>query len=70
MDYIFSDIGLKHVKLDIVDMSAYLCTCNNWLRNLCTVLSHPSSPQSEKLVLYIPLPTIVVIGLQKPYTKK
>jgi hypothetical protein len=29
----------------------------------------PSSPQSEKLVPYILLPTIVVIDLRKPYTK-
>ncbi len=29
----------------------------------------PSSPQFEELVLYMKLPTILVIGLQKPYTK-
>jgi hypothetical protein len=29
----------------------------------------PSSPQFEKLVLYIKLLTILVIGLRKPYTK-
>jgi hypothetical protein len=35
----------------------------------CTDLKvSPSLPQSEKLVRYIPLPTIVVTGLRKPYT--
>ncbi len=36
---------------------------------LCTMSVSPSLPQSEKLVPYILLLTIVVIGLQKPYAK-
>jgi hypothetical protein len=35
----------------------------------CSVLSRPPRPQLVKLVPYIPLPSIVVIGLRKPYTK-
>ncbi len=37
---------------------------------MARVLSHPSQPQSEKLVPQIPLTSIVAtIGLRKPYAK-
>jgi hypothetical protein len=59
--YIFETVQVPSNNWEDRNLVNHICSCTD-------LKVSPSLPQSEKLVRYIPLPTIVVTGLRKPYT--